>query len=498
MEFDQYFSSGIKTINKAITDVFEKADLRILVFIILCLNYLSFTLSSNEEAYLPLAKQFMDHSWMPDSFIFNEWPGNRLIFQYITGFFLRHFEFESFIFFARIAVFLLISIPVGAIFKKLEVRNIYVVLAFQLYLLHQNYFAQEFIFGDYEAKSIAYIFVLAGVYYLLNNKYLLAVVFTAVASYFHILVGGWFFVLLFIFSFFSTKSFGLIIKEGLLFILLMLPFGFYLGAEIFKSGSVINGVNIDWVYVYFRNAHHTAPLSMKERLPVVIPQVIITGLLFLSTLFIFRKFKGELINKLYTLNVIVFSMLFVSLGISLVDKTGVILKFYLFRIAALGCFLMYLYIISLMELIPKTPPLVKTIGFITGFYLILAATAYTFQQTFYQDPKCEFRELVNYVKNNTNQGDVFLNLGDLDISFSRITRRDEFVLMKFDPGGGQKIYEWYTRIKIRNALWDDLSQIQNLKQKYRLHYFLTDHPVEERNSLKLIFQNKAYCLYKIL
>ena len=100
MGYGQYFNSGILKINKTIIGVFEKIDIRILLFLILSLNFLSFNLSDNEEAQLSLAKQFMDHAWLPDSFMFNEWPGNRLLYQLISGFLLRYIEFEPFVFFA--------------------------------------------------------------------------------------------------------------------------------------------------------------------------------------------------------------------------------------------------------------------------------------------------------------------------------------------------------------------------------------------------------------
>jgi len=498
VDYRQDFRPGIFKINQNILKAFEKVDIRILLFLILCINFLSFTVSDNEEAQLSLAKQFMDHAWMPNSFSFNEWPGNRFLFQMLSGFALRYVEFEPFVFFARMLVFLFISIPLGAIFRKLGIKNIYALIFFQIYLLHQSYFGAEFIFRDYETKSLAYIFVLSGVYCLLNNKFLLAVFSSIIACYIHVLVGAGFFVLVFIYTIFRSKSFTLILKELLLFTVLFLPQGYFLGREIFSSGSVVNGVNIDWVYAYFRNPHHTTPLSVKGMRTEVILQMSITGLLFLSTLFIFRRFRGEFLDKLYTMNVIVFSILFISVGISLIDKTGFILKFYLFRIAALGCFLMLLYTILMLKLIPAIPELIKSLLFVSGFCLIIAAANTTFHQIFRADPKPGFHELVNYIKQNTGPEDVFLTMGDYELSFSRKTRRDEFVVYKFVPFGGKKIYEWYIRMLERMKLWDDLSEINYLKKKYRLNYFLCDHDVDEGQYLKLVFHNKTYSLYKIL
>jgi len=433
---------------------------------------------------------------MPNSFIFNEWAGNRLFFQYLTGFFLKYIEFEPFVFFARMLTFLLISIPLAAVLKTLQIKNLYLVVIIQIYLLHQNYFGREFIFGDFEAKSLAYIFVLAGVYFLLHNKFIVAVIFSVLASYFHILVGGWFFVLIFLYSMVKERSIILLLKEGVIFIVLLVPFGLYLGKEIGHAGTVINGVNIDWVYVFFRNPHHLAPLSVKEMLPEIITEVSITGLLFIFTLVYLRKFSGELINKLYYLNVIVFTLLFLFLGVSLIDKNGFFLKFYLFRFAAIGCFLMYLYVLSLLKLIPKVSPLIKSSFILIGFYIIIAEGIETYKDIFVPEQKKAYSELIKYVTQFTDPKDIFLSLDDYELSFSRRTRREEFVSYKLVPGGGEKIYEWYNRILQRRIIADDISKLEYLKQKYRINYIISNHALENSEKLVLVFKNSAFSLYK--
>ncbi len=484
--------------SEKVAGAFQKIDLRILIFVLLCLNFLSFQLTDNEETQLSLAKQFMDPSWMPNTFMLNEWSGNRLLYQIISGFFLRHMQYETLVFFGRMCIFILVSIPVAAILKKLEFKNLVALILFQFYLIHQNFFGAEFLFGDFEVKCMSYIFVMYGLYFLLVNKYLWAIFFSVVASYFHILAGGWFFILIFIYLIVTKIPFKIIWKGLLQYILLMSPFIIYLSSEIFGSGSVINGINIDWVYVFYRNAHHTAPLSVAENLPRTLFQISVTLVLFLLTVLVFRKYKGEYLNKLFTLNVIVFSMLFLSIPISLFDKTGALLKFYLFRIAALGCFMMYLYVFLLLRLIPKISLWIKSAFVILGFYAIIALSASTYDQIFNADPKPEFNELVNYVRLNTEPSDIIFNLGDYDLSFLRKTKRELFVVYKFVPFGGIKIYEWYTRILDRQHVSTDISYLSVLKQKYRLNYLLSDHVLDEQSSIKLVYQNKKYWFYKII
>jgi hypothetical protein len=487
----------MKRISTFLFTAFEKADLRLMIFVLLCLNFLSFSLSSNEEAYLPLAKQFMNPDWIPNSFTFTEWPGNRLLFQFITGWLLKYLTFEQVAFGGRLLVFLIIAFPVGRLFRKLEIGNLPALLLLQFYLVRQNYFAGEFIFGDFEAKSLAYIMVFAGLNCLFNRKYLFAACWAVPAAYLHILVGGWFFFLVLVFTLFSAQKFSILLKQVLVFSVLIAPFALYLAREVLSSGSVIQGVNIDQVYVFFRNPHHTAPLSVQAHLLRTMLQVAGTAIVFGLTLFVFSKKKGPVFDDLYLLNVIILTVLFISLAISLIDHTGVFLKFYPFRLAALGLLLMYLYVYKLVSVKWQSPALVQLILLSFGLYLLIAASLQTLKGFMHNTSRPSYEALVDFVSSHTDPSDIFLSLGDYDLSFSRRTSREVFVNLKFDPGGGRKIYEWYHRIGERKKLSHNTAYINQIMNNYKLSYLLSDHLLPPCSALKLAFQNADYYLYKI-
>jgi hypothetical protein len=476
---------------------FEMTDSRLLVFILLSLNFLSFTLTSNEEAYLPLARQFMDPKWIPDSFTFSEWPGNRLIFQWFTGWMLTWLTFEQVAFAGRLLVFCLIAFPVGRLFKILGIGNLPAILILQFYLIKQNYFAGEFIFGDYEAKSLAYIMVLAGLVCLLNGKYIQSVLWALLAAYLHILVGGWFFLLVLLYTMVSTKSSRIVFRQLVLFSVLIAPFAFYLVKQVYSDGTVIQGVNIDWVYVYFRNPHHTAPLSVKAHLLRTTLQIGGTFILFLLTVFLIARVKGPVSDELRTLNIIIFSILFLSLGISLFDHNGTFLKFYPFRLAALGLLMMYLYVYKWFSVTWHCPVAVQLIIIFFGFYVTLAASFQTIRNIIHPVSRPSFEALVNYVTHHSDPSDVFVPLNDYDLSFSRRTRREVFVNFKFDPGGGGKIYEWYYRVNERKKLENQIGYLGEILKRYKLNFVLSDHPLTSYSRLKLVFNNPNYYLYKI-
>jgi hypothetical protein len=484
-------------LNEKLVSFFEKIDVRLLLFALLCLNFLSFSLSSNEEVYLPLAKQFMDPAWIPHSFMFTEWPGTRYLFQCLAGFVLKYMSFEQVAFCGRLLVFMIIVFPVGSFFKRLQISNLAAILLFQLYLLRQNYFAGEFIFGDFEPKSLAYIAVFAGLNCLLSRKYILATVYAVISAYFHILVGGWFFLLVLLFTLFSVKSWILSVKQGILFSILIAPMAFYLARVIFQDGSVINGVNIDWVTVFFRNPHHLAPLYLREHLLRTSLQVLGTALLFALTLLIFRKKKGYPFDELYLLNVIILTLLFAFLPVSLIDKNGALLKFYLFRLAGLGMLLMYIYIYKFLSLQWKASPTLRLIFVLAGFYLILAASFSTVDKFIHPNENSDYKQVEAYVVTHTDLNDIFLPLADYDLSFSRNTRREVFVIYKFDPGGGRKIYEWYHRIRERDTLNQTMAYLDEMRAHYKLDYLLSDHPLPEQSHLRIVFYNKSLYLYKL-
>jgi len=476
---------------------FEKIDIRLIVFLLLCLNYLSFDLSSNEEAYLPLAKQFIDPGWIKDSFTFTEWPGNRILFQLIAGWALKFISFEQVAFLGRLLVFTIIAFPVGGFFRRVKTGHLATIILLQVFLVRQTFFAGEFIFGDFEPKSLAYIMVFAGLNCLLDRKYLQAAVWAVAAAYFHILVGGWFFVLVALFTLFSTKKISLLIKQGALFAVLLSPYVIYLAKEIFGSGSVVNGVNIDQVYVFFRNPHHTAPLSVSKHLFRTLTQVAATAVAFALTVFVFRKKKGPLFDELYLLNVIILTILFVSLGISLVDHKAIFLKCYPFRLASLGELFMYIYVFKYIEAKWKFPVVLQVVLISAGFYLIIAAAIKNINSYSRNYLKPSYKELTSYISENTDPADVLIPLNDYNLSLSRVTRREVFVIFKCDPGGGEKIYEWYHRIGERKKLVKDTGYIDQMLKNYRLNYLLSDQLLPQSDRFTLVFQNSDYFLYKI-
>jgi hypothetical protein len=159
--------------------------------------------------------------------------------------------------------------------------------------------------------------------------------------------------------------------------------------------------------------------------------------------------------------------------------------------------LMYVYIYKLLSVQWKASAIVQLIFVTAGFYLILAASFSTIYKFIHPDINPDYKQLEAYVTANTNPDDIFLPLSDDALSFSRDTRREVFVIYKFDPGGGRKIYEWYHRICERDKLNQNPGYLDELLNHYRLNYLLSDHPLDEQSHVKIVFYNKSFYLYKI-
>src|SRR3972149_2349226 len=178
----------------------HRINTKLLIFIILCLVKLGFNLDGNEEQYLAFSKQFLNPGWVPNSVSLHDVPGTRILFQYIFGFLLQYFSFETVAFIGRLISYTLFADVFGKIFKQLNINNLSVLFIFSTVLLsYQSIFAGGWMFGDIESKVFAYFFVLYSIYFLLLEKHFKAIVFSGIAVYWHILVGGWFILIYFVY-----------------------------------------------------------------------------------------------------------------------------------------------------------------------------------------------------------------------------------------------------------------------------------------------------------
>jgi len=148
--------------------------------------------STNELNYLPLMFKY----WHPD-FLRNDWTfagdfSGHLAFNVIFGAPTLLLPMEVVGWLGRLGVWLGTFVLLLRIGERFRVPLWGVTLAILLWLLYrQSAVGGEWILGSFEAKCIAYLFLLGGLLAALNGAYARAAGLAAGALTFHPLVGGW-------------------------------------------------------------------------------------------------------------------------------------------------------------------------------------------------------------------------------------------------------------------------------------------------------------------
>lgn len=475
-----------------------------IIFFLLSICYLSFAPNSNEEQYMQLAKQFVNPDWIKDSSNLTEFAGTRVLYQYMVGSVLKFLSFEQTVFLFRLLFIILFTIPLAKIYRQVRLSNMYIVFHLGvLYLTQQSLFAGAWIFVTVEPKSFAYFCVLFGFYYFIRGKYTPFILWSIAASYFHILVGFYATFFLMLTLLVKHKTLNISIKRllilGSTYALATIPLILYLKGAI--QAKVESVPSASWIYTYFRSPHHTAIFKdpsyfYQNHFPGIV-------LAILGLYFTWRVRKNLASESLRSLNYFVMVSLLGTLllvPIAFLDKEGVILKYYLFRINALSTLGLTLIIASQIQWIANTTRLkisdfILLTSFASLFFLVFTNL---WQMVDYRGPKqTQLKEICTYIKDNTEQNEVVLNLVE-DVKISRYTERNIFVIYKFIPADFTKMYDWYERILVQNKIKSDHSELDGALQDYQIDYVLSERKLTNKNNVQLIQQNEHFYLYKRL
>ena len=486
----------------------NRIDTRVLIFVLLSMVYVRFEVDGNTEHYFQMAKQFIDPIWMPNSWVLNEVGDARGIYEYLAGWLLTFITFEQLAFWGTLLMCLLFSFPLGKLYHLVAFSNIDIILhLFSLCFFYPFFIAGEWILIGFEAKQFAYIFVFYSFFYFLKSAYLKSVLLGVLATYMHVLAGGWymFYLLLYLLIFgvipFKTKA-----LYATIYALLVLPFAWYLAQKMLLQAPVEGAVvHPDWIYTYYRHPHHTAlfvskAYFMKVHFPGLIKHFLALGTCWVCYSY-FKNAYFHTINK-FTILSLLGVLLFVL--VAWFDSGGHFVKFYPFRISAFSYFLFGLLGIYLLRGISTF--------FQTHFYLngiILLVTFYWWASAFmlnlqinkahFFDGPTAFEQATAFIRNNTPEKAVILYLDksrDGDNSFIRKSLRDRLVSFKFIPTAGERLVQWYDRNLEKERIVKDLDHLLETQKKYRLDYLLI-HKKIERPYLKLLYENEGYFLYII-
>lgn len=480
----------------------------LLIFAILCINKLGIRLSGGEEQYLEFAKQFIDPSWVKNSFTLTEFPGTRILFQTIAGSALYFLSFEWVAFLGRLVNFLFISIPLALIFKKLNFKWFTTLIVVQLFVMsHQNFFGGEWMFGNFEPKTVAYIFLFFGLFYVLENQLKIASIYLFIATYFHFLVGGWFFLCLLIY-FFTKNEKGWFRPFVLPFVIGMAPLVIYLLFGYFLTPPVKSPYNLNWVYCYYRLPHHLGLFKSTEYfIHTHLNGVIISAVILCLSVFL-RKIIPQNLKTLNTMITIILALNLAFVILAWLDANylnyaaSTFLKYYPFRMNSLAMFLSILIATQIVMARLGSYPwgekikfgivtIVIVLGVIQGINNIKRQVNYSLNEN--------FKQMCAYIKENTKPTDDFIliNMNTVDKNydaFIMLSERDNFTVFKFVPAEKHKLNEWYKRLTALYKVNHNNKKLDKVSAKYNIDYALSGKALRKRTAAKK-FGN--YYLYKL-
>ncbi|GEM_PF-695912 len=483
----------------------------VMAFLLICANKLGVDVSGGEEQYLAFARQFINPDWIPGSFTLTEFAGSRIVFQWLVGPVMELMPFEQAVFFFRLVNFLLIGIPIGLFFHRLGFSLPLSFLTLQIFLMSdQNLVGGEWILKTFEPKSVAYIFVFFALYYFLDKRQGLVAVHLALASYFHILVGGWLLgvlVLIFFLEGFWKKS----VQLGVFYALLMAPMIAYLLPGYFGQTVPETDFNLDWVYAYHRLPHHlglwkTTEYFMKGHFWGVVQTV---GLFAIGI--VWRKWLPENLRRLNAIMLLCFIINLLFVGVAAIDhfllenSGGLGLKFYPFRTNSIGMLLGMVILMGLLWQKMEIWSQGKRLRYLLlGSFTVLAVAQLVnnierSKKHLATDP--DFREMCAFISSHTDREDVFFILhpywGHRDYnSFTRRAERENFYVPKFVSAERIKLVEWYERYQFYMQLRSKLDFLPEGHERYGITYMLTNDDREDPN-IELAHEVGQYRLYKL-
>lgn len=440
--------------------------------------------TSNEVNYFDLAYRFVaPEEFGPDHAVFDHSNGRFLSFT-IIGEMISVYGFETSKVVLGFIVWLLTAAAFVFLAASMRLTLAEATAALAIFVgTSQALLAQEWVFGTVEAKTFAYPTVFLALGFALRRKYWLAIGLTALATYFHFLVGGFWALAVVLIAALSAESRR---RVGTLFagyVLFVLPMIVILGSERLNSDVDMTGVDhtIDYIYAVIRNHHHIAPFLyyysfINDWVPGLLAHAAFA--VIFAYWAITKRSEAHVLG--WTLSALNLYILLAVVVAYLDRNTHALAAFYLFRPAGL------IWLLSLLGLArfvgsflapAGTRPVAAMVFVLAGafafpkFYIPFENAALEYR-TMYETLEGSEKAAFDWVRENTDPGAVVVMepvhsqvfQGEYrvpTVAVERLTERPTVVNFKFVPTYPPDIAEWYRLIRWREALFaGDCSQLE--------------------------------------
>jgi hypothetical protein len=469
-------------------------------------------LTDNEEDYFQLAERFVTGAAVrPNSAVFDSSP-HRVLNEVLLGGLVVAVGYEHAQIVTRLVMTALFSILLYGLLNSFGLSPLDGAIVLAVFgLFHQQIMGYEWIFYGYEAKVTAYAFVIAGIVATIaRRRSWTSVPLFAVATYFHFLVGiFWFHASLLWRVITDRRTSKSVIINAASFWLAVAP----LVAVIEWKRWVVDGTTLvpsglpspDYIYAIIREPWHAAPFVSRQSFRTSwLPGCILGGGMFVGALAIARTAMSARLRATSLWLSLLLAYLFAALALSyLFRETGTLGKFYPFRPSSLLLLIWLATVLAwLNELVlRRAVPVLKLVAgaLVVPPFLVAAALDLRHEIMARAEIASDKAMMEDFLRRKTPRYAVVLVDPEIEWAFldiERTTDRSALVLWKFTPTNDPEILEWDKRIKFRQSIFQEGCTADPI---YRADYLLTTHDrggVLERNCGPPVLETDRFALLR--
>ena len=420
-------------------------------------------LSANEEDYFALAARFVSGSVWPETTAVFDSSRHRMLSDATLGGAISLIGYAPAQVLTRLFAVVGYTLVLPRLFGAFALSAVDAALVVMtMSLVGQDIVGGEWLFGDYEAKVAAYILVLSALHFVLTKERLTtAALLSVLATYFHFLVGGFWFVAAMALRLLDRRDLRHVATTAFLYTLLVAPLLVIIIRSRLADDSAALATDVpspDVIYSIIREPHHQSPfLSWSYFRDHWLPGYLMAVPMLLSCIWVARNAPSHRLRVTGWWLAGLLTYLFLVLGPKFLDRsTGILGKFYLFRPSSLIEFLWLMLALAFAVNIAGHRAwlvhvaLLATIGpafcYVQGGRLMreVATPPFAGEKTL----------IVNAVQRLASAGDVVLIDPDAEadwLDFERRTGRPTWVAWKFAPTNDAELITWYRRIEARAA-----------------------------------------------
>ena len=324
------FTAVLQSWMAVVINKINNAPTFVVLCILFCCNFVTAIPEGNEEYYLQAAKLFYNPEWIPGAFNIAEFAGTRILYEYVIGFCLNIASFETVTFVGKLLICTGYAYIIAGTVKRLQLSNLQSVFVLQVvFFTFPWFFSGEYLLPGIEPKHFAYLFILTSINKIIDGKYTYSVLLVIGACWFHILVGGWFFIALMLYFLWTKEvSFWKVCIYSAMCILCLSPLIYYLvNGIILEYHPIKNGIAGNWIYSYVRVPHHTGIFKSVDFFhDHHLKGVLWTAIAMLTSLLVFSSIKELSFSRLNKFLLTVTVLLLVNVVIAYFDRSGSFVK----------------------------------------------------------------------------------------------------------------------------------------------------------------------------